>query len=478
MPKNAAAEGGFGRDAPSRSEDNNNGGVREEKERAKKAESFERAMDNINRPDRAPSVPTQTAAVSDDDDNPTDKSDDQTNSVAGTRGIGTLPGSSALADADDDDDRGFFDRAGDAFGSFARDMQDFARDNPRIDSHGNTVGLVDADGIQRGEVASQVRSSGTTLEDLAGHFGFSSPQDMAAAQNTDFIGDKLQEQKTADLVAALEERYGSHSDLPSLLQTAGLMTNFVPEDVSNPNVIDEMNAYAASAAFGDVEYTINNVNTIRAAEAKLRQGDIDGYYQEIDKIDPYGGLALDVRQQLTPSGVIAEDYYRDTLRKEGFTEQQIDGFWARDTKALAFADLAARNAEFGVYDPEAVINAYDGVLAENQIGRYHEIAMGTRYENWTGKVPYQSLGRWMATTPQARVQLANDMVASARSGNQVAQDWVDEVIGDVDTILSMAANLDEVWSTRSGSVGLVVPALGGAIRDEWNSFFGADDHRR
>ena len=103
--------------------------------------------------------------------------------------------------------------------------------------------------------------------------------------------------------------------------------------------------------------------------------------------------------------------------------------------------------------------------------------MQDRYDNWTGKVPYEALGRWMATTPEARVQLANDMVALARSGNQVAQDWVDEVIGDVDTILSMARNFDEIWSTRCESVGLVLPALGGAIRDEWNSFFGNDDRQ-
>ncbi|MGI9450135.1 MAG: hypothetical protein ACR2QH_05785 [Geminicoccaceae bacterium] len=71
---------------------------------------------------------------------------------------------------------------------------------------------------------------------------------MAVAQSADFIDDKFQEQKTVELVAALEDRYGKHPDLPSLLQTAGLMTSFTPEDINNPNVIDEMNVYAASAA--------------------------------------------------------------------------------------------------------------------------------------------------------------------------------------------------------------------------------------
>ena len=483
MPENAAAEGGFGRDAPSRPDDNDRGGAREEKERAEKAESFERAMDNANRPDRAPAAPSETVAGSGDDDddhNSTDKPDDRPDRAAGPPGIGAPPESSTPADndnkTDDDDDRSVFDRAGDFFGGLAKDMQDFARDNPRVDSHGNTVGLVDADGIQRGEVASRVRSSGTSAEGLASQLGFASPQDMAGAQNTDFIDDKLQEQKTAELVAALEERYGKHPDLPSLLQTAGLMTSFAPEDVSNPNVIDEMNAYAASATFGDVEYTMNNLNTINTAEAKLRQGDIDGYYEEINKIDPYGNLALDVRQQLTPSGVIAEDYYRDTLRKEGFTEQQIDDFWARDTRALAFADLAARKAEFQQYDlaPDDIYS-FDGILKEDQIALYHEDAMQDRYDNWTGKVPYEALGRWMATTPEARVQLANDMVALARSGDQVAQDWVDEVIGDWDTVFSMVMNPREITSTWSESIDLFVPGIGSLVRNQWNAIFGDDD---
>ena len=221
-----------------------------------------------------------------------------------------------------------------------------------------------------------------------------------------------------------------------------------------------MTALDASKAFGDIEHVFNSINTISAAEAKLRQGDIDGYYEEIDKIDAYGDQALDVRQQLTPGGVIAADYYRDTLRKEGFTDRQIDDFWARDTRALAFADLAARKAELGAYAPEAIINAYDGILAEDQIARYHNTAMGTRYDNWTGKIPFESLGRWMAATPEARVQLANDMVQLARSGNEVAQSWVDEVIADWNTIGSMLTHYGEVTSTLPESLNLIGPALG------------------
>ena len=441
MPENAAAEGGFGRDAPSRPDENDRGGQRE-KEEAKAAEAFERSMDNAERPDRAPATPSTISPESDDDDD------------------------------GHQDDRGFLDRAGDFLGGITRDVQDVARENPRVDSHGNTVGLVDADGIQHGDVASRVMSSGTSDEDLAGQLGFASPQDMAAAQNTDFIEDKLQEGKSAELLAALEERYGRHPDLPSLLQTAGLMPNLAPNVLNDPNTIEDLEARRASVAFGDIEYVFNGINTVSAAEVKLQQGDIDGYYEEIGKIDPYGDLALDVRQQHTPGGVIAEDYYRDTLRKEGFTDQQIDDFWARDTRALTFADLAVRKAEFGAYDIDKTITEFDGILSEERIAHYHERAMGSRYDNWTGKVPYEALGRWMATTPEARVQLANDMVALARSDDQVAQDWVDEVIGDWDTVF---ATPGEALKTLPDSLSLVGPAISGIIRNQWDAFFGDDD---
>jgi hypothetical protein len=381
----------------------------------------------------------------------------------------TAPETPATPETEEENERGVLDRVGDFFGGIATGLQNFARENPRVDSHGNTVGLVDANGIQRGKVASRVMSWGTSPSDLASQLGFSSPQNMAAAQTTGFIDEKYQEQKAQDLKSALEERYGAHPDLPSLLSTAGLLNNFAPEDVPNPNMLDEMSAYAASAAFGDIEYTMNNVNVVSAAEAKLRQGDIDGYYQEIDKIDPYGDLAIDVRQQLTASGVIAEDYYRDTLEKEGYTEQQIDDLWAKDTRALALADLAARKAEFGSYNADTMVNAYDGVLSEQRIAQYHKDAMQERYDNWTGKTPFETLGTWMATTPEARVALANDMVAAARSGNAAAQAWVDEVIGDWDTVF---ATPGEAWETLPESLGLVGPAISGIIRNQWDAIFG------
>ena len=80
MPENAAAEGGFGRDAPDRPDDNDRGGAREDKEsKAEKAESFERAVDNASRPDRAPTTdapPGSTSPV-DADDNTTDEPDER-----------------------------------------------------------------------------------------------------------------------------------------------------------------------------------------------------------------------------------------------------------------------------------------------------------------------------------------------------------------------------------------------------------------
>ncbi len=113
MPENAAAEGGFGRDAPSRSDnDNDRGGAREDKEsKTEKAESFDRAMDNTNRPDRAPAGATDTAATvdeGDDDGDRTNGSDDRSDRAAGPPGIGAPPSSSSLAGTsaptDDTDD--------------------------------------------------------------------------------------------------------------------------------------------------------------------------------------------------------------------------------------------------------------------------------------------------------------------------------------------------------------------------------------
>ena len=102
MPGNAAAEGGFGRDAPSRPDnDNDRGGAREDKEsKAEKAESFDRAMDNANRPDRAPAGVTDTATTVDDDKddrNTTDRSDDGSDRAAGPPGTGAPPSSTSAS---------------------------------------------------------------------------------------------------------------------------------------------------------------------------------------------------------------------------------------------------------------------------------------------------------------------------------------------------------------------------------------------
>ena len=150
----------------------------------------------------------------DEDDNRPD--DNGESSQATNTSAPSTPDATEPAE-EEEDDRGFFDRAGDFFGGLARDVQDFSRENPRVDSHGNPVGLVDADGIQRGEVASRVRSSGTSAEDLAEQLGFSSPQDMAAAQNTDFIDDKYQEELARRAIEeALSGRRGHPSDIPGL----------------------------------------------------------------------------------------------------------------------------------------------------------------------------------------------------------------------------------------------------------------------
>ncbi|MEM7041207.1 MAG: alpha/beta hydrolase [Pseudomonadota bacterium] len=128
MPENAAAEGGFGRDAPSRSDnDNDRGGAREDKEsRAEKAESFERAMDNANRPDRAPAEPSDTTTVADDND------DDNRNTTDKT---------------DDRQDRSFFDRVADTLTAPPTDAEGNARSTSpvadRVRNHTRNYSLDD-----------------------------------------------------------------------------------------------------------------------------------------------------------------------------------------------------------------------------------------------------------------------------------------------------------------------------------------------
>ncbi len=184
-------------------------------------ESFSRAVeDNSQRPDRAPASTPESSMAPDDneDDNLPDNDNSPSSETSGT----STPSTPDATDPDasepeeKEDDRSFFDRAGDFFGGLARDVQDFARENPRVDSYSNPVGLVDADGIQRGEVASRVRSSGTSSEDLAEKLGFSSPQEMAAAQNTDFIDNKYQQElarRAIEAAAVLDERYGQHPEI-------------------------------------------------------------------------------------------------------------------------------------------------------------------------------------------------------------------------------------------------------------------------
>ena len=146
---------GAGSNAPSDSRDSGSDNNKPDKD------SFDRAVeDNSQRPDRAPASTPETAAAPDDDEDDNRPDDNGESSQATNTSAPSTPDATEPAE-EEEDDRGFFDRAGDFFGGLARDVQDFSRENPRVDSHGNPVGLVDADGIQRGEVASRVRSSGT-----------------------------------------------------------------------------------------------------------------------------------------------------------------------------------------------------------------------------------------------------------------------------------------------------------------------------
>lgn len=103
--------------------DNDRGGSREAKE------SFDRAMNNDDRPDRAPAAPAETTAASDDKDEPaaTDKPDDRPDRAAGPPGIGappSAPDQPDQAETDDDDDN----KPASAGGLFG---------GPAVDSYGN-----------------------------------------------------------------------------------------------------------------------------------------------------------------------------------------------------------------------------------------------------------------------------------------------------------------------------------------------------
>ncbi|MDH3663593.1 MAG: hypothetical protein OEU92_26865 [Alphaproteobacteria bacterium] len=214
--------GGLGSDRP---DDNDRGGAREDKE------SFDQAMSDAgdksgsSQAGMTGSERTQDAEAKSDQSFGDSLAEAKAESAKSPNddGGGTAPSSTTPSDTPttpeekDDDERNVFDRAGDLFGGLGRDMQDFARENPRVDSYGNTVGLVDANSIQRGEVASGVRSSGTSSEDLATQLGFSSPQDMVAAQNTDFMEDKYQaELDKRAIEQSLNDRHGHPAGIPGL----------------------------------------------------------------------------------------------------------------------------------------------------------------------------------------------------------------------------------------------------------------------
>lgn len=88
-----------------RSDDNDRGGSRDDKD------NFDRAMDNANRPDRAPASPPDTTTSPDDESDTaaTDKPDDRSDRAAGPPGIGAPPSSSPPDatgnDTDDDDEQ-------------------------------------------------------------------------------------------------------------------------------------------------------------------------------------------------------------------------------------------------------------------------------------------------------------------------------------------------------------------------------------
>jgi len=103
----------------------------------------DRASDNANRPDRAPAAPPETATKPDDDDDedPTDKPDDRQDRAAGPPGVGAPPSSATPPDAgpaetpdetDKDEDRGFIDSVIDTLSAPPTDAAGNARSTSSV----------------------------------------------------------------------------------------------------------------------------------------------------------------------------------------------------------------------------------------------------------------------------------------------------------------------------------------------------------
>ena len=111
-----------------------------------KGESFSNAMSNAERPDRAPAASPDkpdTKATNDRPQSPNDGGNEPER-AAGPPGIGAPPSSTAQANTEnsptDPSQNGGQEHERGFFGGLAKSMQDFAKENPRVDSHGSPVG--------------------------------------------------------------------------------------------------------------------------------------------------------------------------------------------------------------------------------------------------------------------------------------------------------------------------------------------------
>ena len=315
---------GAGSNAPSDSRDSGSDNNKPDKD------NFDRAVeDNSQRPDRAPASTPETAAAPDDDEDNNRPDDNGESSQATNTSAPSTPDATEPAE-EEEDDRGFFDRAGDFFGGLARDVQDFTRENPRVDSYGNPVGLVDADGIQRGEVASRVRSSGTSSDDLAEQLGFSSPQDMAAAQSTDFIDDKYQEELARRAIEeALDERYGAvPADIQALrgfdnVSILPANSTVIASDVPPATVLmDDVAKYGfrtVTKALGPLGVLIDVMTPTPVADGTLTS-------QNTEASDEKIGGALDGAEPSTPAKQGNTRQYEKPGPKEKAAEEANEDF--------------------------------------------------------------------------------------------------------------------------------------------------------
>lgn len=152
-----------------RPDDNDRGGSREDKE------SFDRAMDNAERPDRAPAGPSEaaTADENDDDKRSATDNDDRPDRAAGPPGIGAPPSSPSPSNVDEENEDSGQRHANEFDGigpSGAPTSQTDATDIVGVAGYAAAGGYAGIDGARRGrDYAARAAAAETLTRGNAGN---------------------------------------------------------------------------------------------------------------------------------------------------------------------------------------------------------------------------------------------------------------------------------------------------------------------